>query len=185
MSFASSSRDLSASRWAGVADSSIVHTSQSVHSRRTAILPRVGSRRISVSIRPTRRVLRMGKRCPFRGWKGCRTSAHPKDSLDAWVVRSNRGHTEDSNSSITLRYRYLFDRRWKIAPRGQTVPQCVEIVCQVLLELSKALRINTRRTPVRLHAFPGLVHHAFRYRKRLRRCHRFLPSHRRLIDFIS
>src|ERR1019366_535266 len=90
MSFASSSRDLSASRWAGVADSSIVDTSQSVHSRRTAILPRVGSRRISVSIRPTRRVLRMGKRCPFRGWKGCRTSAHPKDSLDAWVVRSNR-----------------------------------------------------------------------------------------------
>src|ERR1019366_3759469 len=94
MSFASSSRDLSASRWAGVADSSIVDTSQSVHSRRTAILPRVGSRRISVSIRPTRRVLRMGKRCPFRGWKGCRTSAHPKDSLDAWVVRSNRRNTE-------------------------------------------------------------------------------------------
>jgi RNA-directed DNA polymerase len=56
------------------------------------MLPRVGSQRMSVSVPPTRRVLRTGKRWPLSGWNGCRTSAHPKDSLPTWVVRADRAY---------------------------------------------------------------------------------------------
>jgi hypothetical protein len=104
-SFASSSRDSKASRRGGIASAALaVAASQSVHSRRTAMLPRVGSRRISVSVPQTRRVLRTGKRCPFSGWKGWRTSAHPNCSLGIWVVRADRRDPQRPLPPVRFKY---------------------------------------------------------------------------------
>jgi hypothetical protein len=46
------------------------------------------------------------------------------------------GHPEHPNPvAVLLRYLHRFDRRREVAPRGHPIPDPVEVVLQVLLEL--------------------------------------------------
>jgi hypothetical protein len=134
------------------------------------MLPRVGSRRISVSVPPTRRVLRTGKRWPFSGWKGCRTSAHPKDSLGIWVVRANCRHSELSHPAIRLGYFYPPNRLWSIGPAQELGANLGPVLHKVSGQILDAHRVDAGTTLIGLDSpqcfstvllFADLLHHPF------------------------
>src|SRR5208283_5128531 len=134
----------------GIARVLAAAASQSVHSRRTAMLPRVGSRRISVSVPPTRRVLRTGKRWPFSGWKGCRTSAHPKDPLGTWVVRADRRDAQRPQVAVGLRDKHSSDGVWSVSLLLERKRQFTEPPLHpIRFDVRKVLSIHTRRPLVR------------------------------------
>src|SRR5215211_3734357 len=78
------------------------------------------------------------------------------------------GNSEDSGPP-TVRFRYLDcpHRRWKVGPRRHPVPDPIEIVLQILLEVLDGLPVHSCGTLVRLDALVRLPHKSLRYLERL------------------
>jgi hypothetical protein len=110
------------------------------------MLPRVGSHRISVSIPPTRRVLRTGKRWSFSGWKGCRTSAHPKDSSGTCVVRANR--RDDPRSVVQTAAMVILEPIFKVnLPSEQYAYRDGRSALDAVREVHRFLSFGHREVP--------------------------------------
>src|SRR5262245_5834346 len=68
----------------------------------------------------------------------------------------DRRNSQWSRSAICFRNVHPTNRRWKVAPRGQPVPQLVEVVSQIGLKFPYRLSIYASRSLVGLHFLEGL-----------------------------
>jgi hypothetical protein len=77
-------------------------------------------------------------------------------------------------------------RRREVAPRGHPVPDLVQLVLQIRLEVLKRAPVHPRRAPIGLPRLPGFLHLPLRDRQRLarrhQRVHPALPDPARLPD---
>ena len=89
---------------------------------------------------------------------------------------SHGGNAEFAHTAVTLRDLHLKNRRREIRPRGESVPDAIEIPCEIFLERLDALAIYPRSALVGLYGLVGLPHHLLRDGERLRRRHRFIPQ---------
>lgn len=84
----------------------------------------------------------------------------------------DRGYTKRPGSSrISLRDVYTFHRRRKIASRAHPVPDPIEILAQILIEIRQRLLVYSRATSVRFHLPIRFPYIAFSYTKRLGSLH--------------
>src|SRR5215211_183916 len=109
---------------------------------------------------------------------GLQVSAH--DGLGDPV--SDGRHPEHSRAAVSLRYLHRAHRRREVAPRGEPVPELVEVPVKVLLELRNRLLINAGAALVRLDPPIGLPNGPLGdlKRLRLRLAHPAPPTRRRL-----
>ena len=97
----------------------------------------------------------------------------------------DRRHAEDPLSPpARLRYRHRPHRRREVAARGHPVPDLVQVVPQILLELLNRAAIHARRALVDLDPLERVPHEPLRNHKRfllrLRFAHSIPPGHVRL-----
>ena len=64
--------------------------------------------------------------------------------------------SQRSHSSITLWYLDSTNRRRKIAPRGHTIPQLIEIIFQILFKVGYRLPIDACRSTICLYSLECL-----------------------------
>jgi len=83
-----------------------------------------------------------------------RLQVHPDHGLGNSV--GHGGHPERPDSSCLLRYLHGTDRRREVAPRGETVPELVEVPFQVLFKLGDRLSVDTGGPVVGLDLLVGL-----------------------------
>src|SRR3954453_1125582 len=84
----------------------------------------------------------------------------------------DRWNTKRSGSSrISLRDVYTSHGRREIASRAHPIPDPIEILTQIPIEVLKGLLVYPRRTPVRLHLPIRFPYIAFSYTKRLGSIH--------------
>src|SRR5262249_36031112 len=69
---------------------------------------------------------------------------------------SDRRNSQWSRSALCFRNVHPTNRRWKVAPRGQPVPQLVEVVSQIGLKFPYRLSIYASRSLVGLHFLESL-----------------------------
>ncbi len=60
-------------------------------------------------------------------------------------------YAERPHASVALRYFHPSDCPGKIAPRGHPIPDLVQVVVQVFLEVFYGLLVDARCTMIRLH----------------------------------
>src|SRR6266581_1617039 len=77
------------------------------------------------------------------------------------------GHAEQARPSRGLRYLHCPHRRREVRARRHPVPDLIEAVPQILLEVLDGHAVRPGGTAVRLHALPRLPHQALGYVKRL------------------
>jgi hypothetical protein len=70
---------------------------------------------------------------------------------------------------------YRPHRRRKITPRRQAIPELIEVIREIPLEVGERFLIDARRALIRLHPFIGFPHHPFGNTERLCCLHWFLP----------
>ena len=89
-------------------------------------------------------------------------------SLDHRLGNSvrDRRYAQRPRLSIALRYVYPSNRRRQVTSRRHPIPDSIEVVPQILLELSNRLVINTCRTSICLHPLVCLPHLALGNTKR-------------------
>ena len=95
----------------------------------------------------------------------------------------DRGHSQLARASRCLGNLNLLDRRREVRPRRHPVPQLVQILRQVLLEVGDGLIVDAGSTPVGLDLLVCLPYRALRYAVRFRRGHVAHP--RRLATFVG
>ena len=80
----------------------------------------------------------------------------------------DRRHTKGSRPTA-MRFGYLHrqHRRRKVRPRGHPIPDLVQVVLQILVELLQRHPVHTRRTPIGFNLPIGLPHLPLRNIKRL------------------
>src|ERR1700722_20198702 len=78
----------------------------------------------------------------------------------------------------TVRFRNIDPphRRRKVAPCRQPIPELVEVVRKISLEVRDRLSVYSSRSPVRLHLLEGFPDFPFGYVERLCLVHRLLPT---------
>jgi len=86
-------------------------------------------------------------------------------------------YTQRTELAVTLGNKNLPHRLGVITPRTHPIPQRIEITAQAGLKILDAFLINTRRTLVGCHAFPGLPNQPFGYLEGFGLCQRILPFH--------
>src|SRR3954469_5079242 len=92
-------------------------------------------------------------------WQECRVQVRLDDHLDNHLRHTIRygWHSQDPLPSILLRNGNSADRRWKVASRAHPVPDLVEVVSQVGIELLDRLSIHPGRPGIGLDRFVGFV----------------------------
>lgn len=95
----------------------------------------------------------------------------------------DRGHSQLARASRCLGNLNLLDRRREVRPRRHPVPQLVQILRQILLEVGDGLIIDAGSTAVGLDLLVCLPYRALRYAVRFRRGHAAHP--RRLATFVG
>jgi hypothetical protein len=78
-------------------------------------------------------------------------------------------------TTVTLGDGYRPHRRRKITPGRQAIPELIEVIGEIPLEVGERFLIDARRALIRLHPFIGLPHHPFGNIERLCCLHWFLP----------
>ena len=99
-----------------------------------------------------------------------------------YTVR-DRGHSQLARAARCLGNLHLLDRRREVRPRRHPVPQLVQILRQVLLEVGDGLIVDAGSTAVGLDLLVCLPYRALRYVVRFRRGHAAHP--RRLATFVG
>src|SRR5664279_5395285 len=82
-------------------------------------------------------------------------------------VRNARYAQDANTASPGLRYLHGFHRWREVRPRGQPIPQPIQVVFQILLELLDRLPVHTGRTLVGLDLLVRIPDQPFRDLKRL------------------
>src|SRR6266702_1419739 len=135
---------------------------RSVHDSGSVICPLNPPEQVN-TVAPARRLAnRISSRCPFSGWKGWVTTTKPKGSLDDAALCRLRGHAENPDPSRCLRDFHGFNRRREIRPGRHPVPQPVQVILQILLELLDRLPVHSRRALVGLDPLIRLPDHSLR-----------------------
>jgi hypothetical protein len=88
---------------------------------------------------------------------------------------SDRGYPQRPGSTIILRYVHPSHRRRKIAARRQPIPELVEVVRQISLEVRNRLTIHASRTLVGSYPLVGFPYFPFRNVERLCSIHAVPP----------
>src|SRR5580698_710025 len=98
----------------------------------------------------------------------------PSDNLLGDSVRHRR---DPQRSRTTTRFRYVHPphRRWEVAPRGQPVPEFVEVGRKVNLELRNRLSVYASRSLIGFHFLESLPDLPLRDIERLCRIHAAHP----------
>src|SRR5580704_15420018 len=91
-------------------------------------------------------------------------------------MRSDRRNAQRARATVCLRNIDPPHRRRKIAPRRQPVPQLVEVVRKISLEVCDRLSVYSSRPLVGLHTFEGFPDFPLRDVERLCLVYRLLPS---------
>src|SRR5688572_5356600 len=87
-------------------------------------------------------------------------------------------YAQMSRASILLRYIYRPDRRREVGPRRHAIPNLVEVILQIFLELLNRLRIHSRLSMIRLNPFIRFPHHLLGNTKRFCLSRWLLPLRR-------
>src|ERR1700694_3975946 len=90
------------------------------------------------------------------------TSADPKGWLERSAVRRGRGYPKRPCLAVPLRYVYPSHRRRMIAARRHSVPELVEVVRKISLEVCNRLPINASRTLVGSNPLVGFPYFPLR-----------------------
>jgi len=93
-----------------------------------------------------------------------RLQGHPDHRLRHPV--NDIGNTENPYASL-LRYFHRADRTGKIRPRRHAIPQLVQVILHIDLELLDRHAIRPGRSSILLNPQPRIPHEAFRYVMRL------------------
>ncbi len=96
---------------------------------------------------------------------------------------TNRGHSQLARASRCLGNFYLLDRRREVRPRRHPIPQLVEILRQIPLEIGDGFIVDAGSTAVGPDLLVGVPYRAFRYVIRFRRAHATHP--RRLATLVG
>ena len=90
-------------------------------------------------------------------------------------VRDSGNSENPGSRAMRFRYFHRFHRGREVAARGHPVPDLIQIVLQVGLEVLDRLPVRSRCPAVGFHLQPGIPYLLFRYLERLA-C-RFLLAH--------
>ncbi len=96
---------------------------------------------------------------------------------------TDRGHSQLARASRCLGNFYLLDRRREVRPRRHPIPQLVEILRQIPLEIGDGFIVNAGSTAVGPDLLVGVPYRALRYVIRFRRAHAIHP--RRLAALVG
>src|SRR6266566_7536828 len=109
---------------------------RSVHPPGSVICPLSPPEQTNTTPSSRRLANKTSSRCPVSGWNGWVTTSDPKRSLDAAALCRLRRHAQDSRApAMWLRDLHRAHRRREAGARGEPVPDLVQVVLQIGLEL--------------------------------------------------
>ncbi len=120
---------------------------RSVHDSGSVICPLNPPEQTKTAAGPRFLTKRTSSRSPVSGWNGCVTTTKPEGSLDGAALCRLRRHPEHTGTPTrTFRNPDRAHRRWKVAARGQSIPDLMHPSAPAAPLLALTLRYASQTT---------------------------------------